>query len=74
MSVKDRSLHEVEGADLVKMELMLNHSELFRAECKALMKETSKACKRMQDEESKELGKQRSRTGFITEGNFCSCY
>lgn len=66
MSVMDHRLQEVEGPDLGNMELMLNHSELFRAECKTLMRETGKACKRMQDEDSKQLGKQgsRGRTGF----------
>ncbi|XP_017289622.1 tektin-1 [Kryptolebias marmoratus] len=55
MSVLDHSLQQVGGPDLVNMEVMLNHSELFRAECKRLMLETDKACKRMQDEDSKQL-------------------
>ncbi|XP_047449687.1 tektin-1 [Mugil cephalus] len=55
VSVLDHSPQQGGGASLVNIEVMLNHSELFRAECKRLIMETDKACKRMQDNDNKQL-------------------
>ncbi|XP_054461235.1 tektin-1-like [Anoplopoma fimbria] len=55
MSVPDRSPHQVVGPNLVDMEVMRNHSELFRAECMRLIMETCTACKRMQNDDNKQL-------------------
>lgn len=57
MSVLDYSTQQGEGPDLKNIEVMLNHSELSRAECRRLMLETDKACRRMQNDNSKRLGK-----------------
>ncbi|KAM9733320.1 tektin-1 [Menidia menidia] len=55
MSLLDHSPHQGGGPDLTKVEVKLNHSELFRAECKRLIRETDKACKRMQDDDNRRL-------------------
>lgn len=46
------------GPDLLNIQVMQNRSELFRQECTRLMLETEKACKRMQDDDSKRLGEE----------------
>ncbi|KAM4565666.1 tektin-1 [Odontesthes bonariensis] len=55
MSVLEHSPQQGGGPDLVNIEVMLNHSELFRAECKRLILETDKTCKRMQDDDNKQF-------------------
>ncbi|KAM4742728.1 tektin-1 [Anableps anableps] len=55
MSVLNWSLQRFGGPDLTNVEVTLNRSELFRAECNRLMLETEKACKRMQNDDSKRL-------------------
>ena len=53
----DRNPQEGGGPNLVSIEVMRNHSELFRSECMRLIMESDKACKRMQDDDNKRLGK-----------------
>ncbi|XP_044057838.1 tektin-1 [Siniperca chuatsi] len=55
MSVPDHSLQQGGGPNLVNIDVMRNHSELFRAECLRLILETDKACKRMQNDDNKRL-------------------
>ncbi|XP_026154889.1 tektin-1 [Mastacembelus armatus] len=55
MSVQDHSPQQSGGPNLVNIEVLLNRSELFRAECTRLILETGKACKRMQDDDNKRL-------------------
>ncbi|XP_031151531.1 tektin-1 [Sander lucioperca] len=55
MSGLDRNSQQGVGPRLVSIDVMRNHSELFRAECKRLMLETDKACKRMQNDDNKQL-------------------
>lgn len=57
MSVPDRSPQQAGGPNLVNIEGLRNHSELFRAECLRLISETDKHCKRMQNDDNKQLGK-----------------
>lgn len=57
MSVPDRNPLQGGGPNLVNIEVMRNHSELFRAECLRLILDTDKACKRMQNDDNKRLGK-----------------
>lgn len=56
MSASELSPKQNSGPNLVNMEVMRNHSELFRAECMRLIVETDKACKRMQNDDNKRLG------------------
>uniref|UniRef100_A0A8D3B7U2 Tektin n=1 Tax=Scophthalmus maximus TaxID=52904 RepID=A0A8D3B7U2_SCOMX len=57
MSVRDqRGPPQSEGPNLGKIEDMRNHSAVFRGECTRLILETDKACRRMQDDDSKRLG------------------
>ncbi|XP_054884230.1 tektin-1 [Poeciliopsis prolifica] len=55
MSVLDVTIPKFDGPDLLNVEVVLNRSELFRAECKRLMSESESACIRMQDGDSKRL-------------------
>ncbi|XP_026197122.1 tektin-1 [Anabas testudineus] len=55
MSVQERSVEQGNAPNLVNIEVMRNHSELFRQECMRLILETEKACKRMQDDDNKRL-------------------
>ncbi|KAI4817748.1 hypothetical protein KUCAC02_011125 [Chaenocephalus aceratus] len=55
MSTPDRSIEQCVGPDLENIEVMRNHSVLFRAECKRLIQDTDKACKRMQNDDNKQL-------------------
>uniref|UniRef100_A0A3B5L7Z5 Tektin n=1 Tax=Xiphophorus couchianus TaxID=32473 RepID=A0A3B5L7Z5_9TELE len=55
MSVLDVSIPKFDGPDLLNAEVVLNRSELFRAECKRLISESESACIRMQDGDSKRL-------------------
>uniref|UniRef100_A0A3B4FVI9 Tektin n=1 Tax=Pundamilia nyererei TaxID=303518 RepID=A0A3B4FVI9_9CICH len=55
MSFPDHSSLLGVGPDLKNIEVMLNHSELFRAECKGLIQETDKAWRRMQNDDQKRL-------------------
>ncbi|KAF3834260.1 hypothetical protein F7725_025464 [Dissostichus mawsoni] len=55
MSTPDRSIQQCVGPDLENIEVMRNHSVLFRAECKRLIQDTDKACKRMQNDDNKQL-------------------
>ncbi|XP_030264729.1 tektin-1 isoform X2 [Sparus aurata] len=56
MSVPDRITGKGGGPNLAGIEVMRNHSELFRAECLRLISETDKASKRMQIQDSNQLG------------------
>lgn len=71
MSVPERSL-QIGGGEpnMVNIERMRNHSELFRAECLRLMSDACKQCKHMQNE-GQHLGNPDSkRLDFvIAEGN-----
>ncbi|GLD52898.1 tektin-1 [Lates japonicus] len=51
----DRSPQQNGGPNLLSIEVLRNHSELFRAECMRLILETDKACKRMKDDDNKRL-------------------
>ncbi|KAK5617023.1 hypothetical protein CRENBAI_016503 [Crenichthys baileyi] len=55
MSDLDHSLQKFGGPDFLNVEVALNRAELFRAECKRLILETEKACRRMQNDDSKRL-------------------
>ncbi|XP_074468823.1 tektin-1 [Sebastes fasciatus] len=55
MSVLDPSPLQTVRPKLVNTEVMRNHSELFRAECRRLMLETENECKRMQNDDTKRL-------------------
>ncbi|GAA6218797.1 tektin-1 [Lates japonicus] len=55
MSAMDRSPQQNGGPNLLSIEVLRNHSELFRAECMRLILETDKACKRMKDDDNKRL-------------------
>ncbi|XP_034057546.1 LOW QUALITY PROTEIN: tektin-1 [Gymnodraco acuticeps] len=55
MSTPDRSIEQCVGPDLENIEVMRNHSVLFRAECKRLIQDTDKACKRMQNDDNRQL-------------------
>lgn len=57
MSHRDHSPQQGAGPNLVDLEVMRKRSELFRAECTRLMLETDKTCKRMQNDDHKQLGK-----------------
>lgn len=57
MSVQDRGPQQDGGPNLVNIEVMRNHSELFRAECLKLISETDKQCRRMQNDRNMQLGK-----------------
>ncbi|XP_073343482.1 tektin-1 [Pagrus major] len=56
MSAPDLIPRKGGGANVVGIEVMRNHSELFRAECLRLISETDKTCKRMQTQQCKQLG------------------
>lgn len=71
MSSLDHSLQKFGGPDLLGTAVVLNRSELFRAECKRLISETNKARKRIQDVESKHLGKYGGGGGEVG-GGLCS--
>ncbi|XP_070762517.1 tektin-1 [Enoplosus armatus] len=58
MSVPERSPHHGAGPNLESIEVMRNHSELFRAECLRLILETDKESKRMQNDDNKRLDQQ----------------
>lgn len=71
MSIPERSLPTGGGEpNMANIERMRNHSELFRAECLALISDAGKQCKRMQNEEQ-QLGKpDKDRRGLVlAEGN-----
>lgn len=53
MSIPDRGPQLSAEPNMVNIEGMRNHSELFRAECLRLISETDKQCKRMQTEDQK---------------------
>lgn len=55
MSLKDCSGRQDASVNLLNFKVIRDHSEFFRAECMRLMEETSKACKRMQDDDKKRL-------------------
>ncbi|CAJ1066157.1 tektin-1 [Xyrichtys novacula] len=55
MSVLNFSLRQAAGPSLENMEVMRNHCELFRAECRRLILETEKMCKQMQSDDIKKL-------------------
>nr|XP_040045526.1 tektin-1 [Gasterosteus aculeatus aculeatus] len=55
MSHRDHSPQQGAGPNLVDLEVMRKRSELFRAECTRLMLETDKTCKRMQNDDHKQL-------------------
>ncbi|XP_061576121.1 tektin-1-like [Cololabis saira] len=55
------------GGDLNSAEAALNHSELFRAECKRLLSDFDKTCKRMQDDEKQQLDQQVRKMQFVKE-------
>ncbi len=59
MSVLNRCPQQGAGPNLVNMEAVRNHSELFRAECMRLIMESDKESKRMQNDDSKQLGKKK---------------
>nr|XP_019950539.1 PREDICTED: tektin-1-like [Paralichthys olivaceus] len=51
----DLSRQQTAGPDLDDVELTRKRSELFSGECMRLIQETNKACKRMQDNDNKQL-------------------
>ncbi|XP_018539570.1 tektin-1 [Lates calcarifer] len=55
MSAMDRNPQQNGGPNLLSIEVLRNHSELFRAECMKLILETDKACQRMKDDDNKRL-------------------
>ncbi|MEQ2232897.1 hypothetical protein ILYODFUR_016205, partial [Ilyodon furcidens] len=55
MSDLDHRLQKFGGPDFLNVEVALSRAELFRAECKRLILETEKACRRMQTDDSKYL-------------------
>lgn len=57
MSVQDHRLQTFASSDVCNVEAAMSRAELFRAECNRLILETEKACKRLQEEDSKHLGK-----------------
>ncbi|XP_041850394.1 tektin-1 [Melanotaenia boesemani] len=65
MSVLEPGPQQGGRPDLVDVEVTLNHSELFRADCKRLILDTDKACKRMQDNDSKRLDQRVRDIGFL---------
>ncbi|XP_068566662.1 tektin-1 [Cebidichthys violaceus] len=68
MSVPDHSPQQGAGPNLVNFEFMRNRSELFRAECRRLMLETDKACKRMPNDDSKRLDQRLGDIQFVKKG------
>uniref|UniRef100_A0A3Q2Q0B6 Tektin n=1 Tax=Fundulus heteroclitus TaxID=8078 RepID=A0A3Q2Q0B6_FUNHE len=52
MSVQDQKF---EAPNFLRVDVVLNRAELFRNECKRLILETEKACRRMQSDDSKRL-------------------
>nr|XP_033493276.1 tektin-1 [Epinephelus lanceolatus] len=55
MSVPDRSSRQGVGPNLVNIDAVQNHSELFRADCMRLMQQADKACKLMQGDDNRRL-------------------
>ncbi|XP_061775451.1 tektin-1 [Nerophis ophidion] len=55
MSVQGRSTQLIGGSTLDSIEVIRNHSTLFRGECMRLIEESSKSCKRLQDDDSEKL-------------------
>ncbi|XP_074535867.1 tektin-1 [Halichoeres trimaculatus] len=55
MSVQHHSLQRATGLNLENMEITRNHCELFRAECRRLVLETEKACRKIQSDATKRL-------------------
>ncbi|XP_035536347.1 tektin-1 [Morone saxatilis] len=55
MSAPGRNPQLGGGPNLVNIEVMRNHSELFRAECMRLISEADKSCKRLQNNDNKQL-------------------
>uniref|UniRef100_A0A665V423 Tektin n=1 Tax=Echeneis naucrates TaxID=173247 RepID=A0A665V423_ECHNA len=55
MSLPENSPLQSGGPNLINMEVMRTHSELFRGQCMRLILETDKACKRMQNDDNKRL-------------------
>lgn len=53
MSIPDRGPRLSAEPNMVNIERMRNHSELFRAECSRMISDTDKQCKRMQTEDQK---------------------
>ncbi|XP_061924573.1 tektin-1 isoform X1 [Entelurus aequoreus] len=55
MSVQGRNTQLIGGSTLDSIEVIRNHSTLFRGECMRLIEESSKSCKRLQDDDSEKL-------------------
>ncbi|KAM6932878.1 tektin-1 [Xenentodon cancila] len=65
MSFQDHRPHQCGGLNLNNTEAILNHSELFRAECKRLLFDFDKTFKRMQGDEKQQLDQQVRKMQFL---------
>lgn len=66
MSIPDRGPQPSAEPNMVNIEGMRNHSELFRAECLRLISDTDKQCKRMQTEDQKLGESKRNHLVFVS--------
>uniref|UniRef100_A0A1A7WAE1 Tektin n=2 Tax=Iconisemion striatum TaxID=60296 RepID=A0A1A7WAE1_9TELE len=65
MSALKHSLQQVGEPNLVNIQAMLNHHELFRGECKRLIMETDQVCERMHDDNVKQLDQRVKEIQFL---------
>uniref|UniRef100_A0A3Q3DHL2 Tektin n=1 Tax=Hippocampus comes TaxID=109280 RepID=A0A3Q3DHL2_HIPCM len=55
MSTRGKNIHLIGGSTLESINVIRNHSKLFRGECTRLIEDCSKSCKRLEDDDSERL-------------------
>ncbi|XP_061684569.1 tektin-1 [Syngnathoides biaculeatus] len=55
MSTRGKNTHLIGGSTLESIDVIRNHSKLFRGECTRLIKDFSKSCQRLEDDDSERL-------------------
>ncbi|XP_061637409.1 tektin-1 isoform X2 [Phyllopteryx taeniolatus] len=55
MSTRGKNTHLIGGSTLESIDVIRNHSKLFRGECTRLIEDFSKSCQRLEDDDSERL-------------------
>ncbi|XP_077422443.1 tektin-1 [Vanacampus margaritifer] len=55
MSTRGKNTHLIGGSTLESIDVIRNHSKLFRGECTRLIEDCNKSCKRLEDDDSERL-------------------
>ncbi|XP_057695006.1 tektin-1 isoform X2 [Corythoichthys intestinalis] len=55
MSTRGKNTYLLDGSTLESINVIRNHSKLFRGECARLIEDCSKSCKRLEDDDSERL-------------------